>query len=219
MAKKVGVILSGSGFMDGAEIQESVATLMALDLQGFEISCFAPDVDQMHVVNHLKGEESAGETRNVLVESARITRGNISPLEADSCDDMDAVFFPGGFGVAKNLCDYAVKGDAMTVLPVVEEVLKRARAADKPIAALCISPVLLGKVFGDLSPLLTVGAAGPDAENLEKLGGKHEVTSHEGVVVDPDIKLVTGPCYMLEAQPGQIFNGAMKVVEELKKFL
>lgn len=219
MGKKIGVILSGNGFMDGAEIQEAVATLMALDLHNLEIICFAPDIDQMHVVNHLKGEETPDETRNVLVESARITRGNISALQNDSCDNLDALFIPGGFGVAKNLCDYAVKGDAMTVLPVVEEVLKRARKAEKPIAALCISPILLGKIFGEQSPLLTLGAAGPDAENLKKLGGKHEVTSHEGVVVDKNLKLITGPCYMLDAKPGQIFNGAMKVVEELKKFL
>ena len=217
--KKIGVILSGCGVYDGAEIHESVAALAALENQGLEAVCFAPDKDQMHVVNHLTGEEAAGEKRNVLVESARIARGAISALKEDSCDDLDAILLPGGFGAAKNLSTYAISGDKMEVDPIVAAVIKRTYDANKPIAALCIAPVILAKLLGDQQPLLTLGAQGADAENLEKMGGAHEPTTHEEVVVDDANKLVTGPCYMLDANIGNIMRGAAAVVEKLKTLL
>jgi len=217
--KKIGVILSGCGVFDGAEIQETVATLAALDNHGLQAVCFAPDVEQMHVINHYTSEVAEGEKRNVLVEAARIARGAIAPLQADSADDLDALILPGGFGAAKNLCDYAVKGDQMTVIPVVTEVLQKAFQAKKPIAALCIAPVILAKVLNANSPTLTLGADGPDADNLNKLGGQHKATTHEEVVTDENNRLVTGPCYMLEANVGQIMRGADAVVKQLKALL
>ena len=217
--KKVGVIISGCGFLDGAEIQETVATLAALENHDLEAVCFAPDKQQIHVVNHLTQSVSEGEERNILVEAARIVRGNISPLEETSCDDLDAVMIPGGFGVAKNLSDYAFKGADMQIDPLVESVLKRAIEADKPVAAVCIAPILLAKLLGDRSPNLTLGAEGGDSKNLESLGGKHKATSHEEVVVDEAMKLVTGPCYMLDASVGNIIRGADAVVAKLKSFL
>lgn len=217
--KKVGVVISGCGFLDGAEIQETVATLAALENHGLEAVCFAPDVEQMHVVNHLTQSEQKNEKRNVLVEAARIARGNISALEEDSFDDLDAVMLPGGFGAAKNLSNYAVKGPEMQILPGLESALKKAAYAGKPIAALCISPVILASVLKEKIPQLTVGAEGPDAENLEKIGGKHQATNHEEVVVDQQNKLITGPCYMLDASVGNILRGADAVVAKLKEFL
>ncbi len=217
--KRVGVVISGCGFMDGAEIQETVAALAALDNHGLKAVCFAPDVDQMHVVNHFTKSVAEGETRNVLVESARIARGNISPLKENSLDDLDAVLLPGGFGAAKNLSDYAVKGVEMEILPVLETVLRKIVQAGKPIGALCISPVLLVKILQGKSPQLTLGAAGPDSENLEKLGGRHQITNHEEIVVDQEFKLITGPCYMLDASVGNIIKGADAVVAKLKEFL
>jgi len=217
--KKIGVILSGCGVYDGAEIHESVATLAALDSHGLEAVCFAPDVEQMHVVNHLSGEVSEGEKRNVLVESARIARGNITALQDDSCDDLDAIMFPGGFGAAKNLSNYATNGDGMSVDPTVAEVVRRTFKANKPIVALCISPVILAKILNEQQPLLTLGAQGDDAANLEKMGGKHQATTHEEVVIDEKNKLITGPCYMLDANVGNIMRGASAVVAKLKEFL
>lgn len=217
--KKIGVILSGCGVFDGAEIHESVATLAALENNGLQAVCFAPDVEQMHVINHYSSEVAEGETRNVLVESARIARGAISPLEADSADDLDALFLPGGFGAAKNLCNYAVKGDQMSVVPVVAEVLQKTFKAGKPIAALCIAPVILASVLNASSPLLTLGADGQDAENLNKMGGRHQATTHEEVVTDEENRLITGPCYMLDANIGQIMRGADAVVKKLKALL
>ena len=219
MTKKVAVILSGCGVYDGSEIHESVATLAALENHGLEAVCFAPDVEQMHVINHLIGQPMEGEKRNVLVESARIARGAISALTPDVVDQVDAIILPGGFGAAKNLSNYAVAGADMKVNPIVAEVIKKAHDAGKPVAALCISPVILASIFKDQSPLLTLGSAGDDAKNLEKIGAKHQVTTHEEVVVDENMKLITGPCYMLDATVGQIIRGADAVVAQLKTFL
>lgn len=217
--KKIGVIISGCGVFDGAEIQETVATLAALDNHNLEAVCLAPDIDQMHVVNHFTQEVAEDEKRNVLVESARIARGNISALTASSCDNLDGVIIPGGFGAAKNLSNYAVVGDQMEVNSILSEVLIKVNGAGKPIAALCISPIVLAKVFSSISPLLTLGADGADAENLEKLGGEHQVTKHEEVIVDAQNRLISGPCYMLDATIGNIMRGVDAVVAELKKLL
>ena len=219
MRKKVGVLLSGCGVYDGSEIHEAVAILIALDNHDLEAVCFAPDIEQMHVINHLTGEPIAGEKRNVLVESARIARGKISALSAEKVSAMDALILPGGFGAAKNLCDYAVSGSEMTVNDDVASALMSTHQAGKPIASVCISPVILAAIFKDRSPTLTLGAYGDDAKNLEEIGGRHQVTQHEEVVVDGDLKLITGPCYMLDSTIGQIYRGADAVVAKLKSFL
>ncbi|MCF8070608.1 MAG: isoprenoid biosynthesis glyoxalase ElbB [Desulfobacterales bacterium] len=219
MDKKVGVILSGCGVYDGSEIHEAVATLVALENHGLEAVCLAPDIDQMHVINHLTGQPVEGEKRNVLVESARIARGNISALSADKLDDLDALIFPGGFGAAKNLSDYALSGPDMKVNNDVINAVKSVHEAGKPIAALCIAPVILAAIFKDQSPNLTLGDDGDNAKNLEQIGGKHHITRFDEVVVDEKLKLITAPCYMLDSTIRQIFKGADLVVEKLKSFL
>ncbi|MDH5559432.1 MAG: isoprenoid biosynthesis glyoxalase ElbB [Deltaproteobacteria bacterium] len=212
--KKVGMIFSGCGVFDGTEIHEAVACMLALEREGLEVVYLAPDINQLHVVNHVTGNISQNETRSVLVESSRITRGKIEVLEPDKMDELDGVLFPGGFGAAKNLSDYALKGDQMTIDPVLETCLKRIIQQKKPIAALCVSPVILAKMLGDSAPLLTLGSNGPDAENLTRMGAQHQVTTHEEVVVDTRLKIVTGPCYMLDASISNIFNGAEAVIKK-----
>lgn len=219
MKKKVAVILSGCGVYDGSEIHEAVATLLALDNHGFEAVCFAPDVQQMHVINHIKGEAMNGSTRNVLVEAARIARGKISALGANSMDGMDALMLPGGFGAAKNLSDYALKGSAMQVNPDVRQAIKTIHEAGKPIVSLCISPVILANLFKDENPTLTLGAAGPDAQNIIAMGANHEITTHEEIVVDEEAKVITAPCYMLDATVGQVFRGVDLAVAKLKHMI
>src|SRR5262245_92052 len=140
---KVAVILSGCGVMDGSEIHEAVLTLLALDRAGAKYECLAPNKNQMHVVNHVTKKPAEGEMRNVLVESARIARGNIKDLATASADDYDAVVLPGGFGAAKNLCDYAVKADKCELDPGAKKFLVAMRQANKPIGAICISPVIM----------------------------------------------------------------------------
>jgi enhancing lycopene biosynthesis protein 2 len=212
MSKKIAVVLSGCGVYDGSEIHESVLTLLALSRRGAIVQCFAPDVDQLHVIDHLSGDVS-GESRNVLRESARIARGKIAPLSDYKAADYDAIVFPGGFGAAKNLCTFAVDGTDCKVNPDVERAIKDTRAANKPIGALCIAPVILAKLVAGAE--VTIGSDADTAAAIESMGGKHSVTTHGEIVVDKTQKLVTTPCYMLDATVAQIAEGADNAVEAL----
>jgi len=195
--KKVGVVLSGCGVYDGAEVHEAVITLLALDKTKAQIICMAPDIAQLHVINHLKGEESVGESRNVLVEAARIARGDIKDIKGITADDIDALIFPGGFGAAKNLCDFAVKGKDCTVNQEVERLIKEMHAAKKPMGFVCIAPVLAAKVLGEYSPILTIGSDEATAAAIEDMGGKHVVRAVNEIAVCDANKIVSTPAYML----------------------
>ena len=214
--KKFAVVLSGCGVYDGAEIHEAVLTLLAIANNGAEYQIFAPDIQQHHVKNHLTGEEM-NETRNVLVESARIARGKIQPLTELEIKDFDAVIFPGGFGVAKNLSNYAFKGADLTVNPQVEQTIKSAYQNGKPIGVLCIAPVIIPKILGNVE--VTIGNVKETAENIKKLGGKHIETTHGEVVVDKKFKVVSTPCYMLDATIDQIYAGTDNLVKTIMKLV
>jgi enhancing lycopene biosynthesis protein 2 len=211
---KIAVVLSGCGVYDGAEIHESVLTLLAIDRLGASYACFAPDVAQHHVVNHLTGDE-AKESRNVLVESARIARGAIKPLSEYKAADFDAIIFPGGFGAAKNLCGFAFNGPDCAVNLDVEKAVKATHAAGKPIGALCIAPALMARVLGKVE--VTIGNDEGTAAAIEKLGATHIKATHGEVVIDAANKLVTTPCYMLDASISQIALGAENAVKAVLK--
>lgn len=211
---RIAVVLSGCGVYDGAEIHEAVCTLLAIDRAGAEAVCFAPNIPQAHVVNHLTGE-AAAETRNVLVEAARIARGKIRDLAAFDAAEVDAMIFPGGFGAAKNLCDFAFKGPDCTVDASVEKAIRAMRGAGKPIGALCIAPAIMAKLFGSEAVELTIGSDAETASALEALGAKHKATTHGEVVIDRRLNIVTSPCYMLDATIAQIADGAENTVRTL----
>lgn len=216
MKRKIAVVLAGCGVYDGAEIHEATLTLLAIVRQGAQYQCFAPDVNQAHVVNHLTGEQM-DETRNVLVESARIARGNIKPLDELNSDEFDAIVFPGGFGVAKNLCSFAFDGADCKVNADVQKAVQAMHKAGKPIGALCISPVLVTKILGNVE--VTIGNDKGTAGAVEQMGGKHTVTSHGEVVVDKANKVVTTPCYMLDATIGEIADGAENLIKTILTIL
>lgn len=213
--KNIAVILSGSGVYDGAEIHEATFSLYAIDKLGANYQIFAPDIKQHHVVNHLTGKEMS-EERNVLVEAARIARGNIKPTSELNVNDFDAVVFPGGFGVAKNLCSFAFDGVNCNVNPEIEGIIKNFNKAEKPIGALCISPVLIAKVLGDIE--VTIGQDEGTSNALKELGANHKTTNHGEVVIDKKNKIVTTPCYMLDASISQIALGAENVVKAILEF-
>lgn len=215
-AKKVAVVLAGCGVYDGAEIQEAVLTLLALSRRGVAVSCFAPDIPQTQVINHRTGQEMA-ESRNVLVEAARITRGAIADLATFSADAVDGLVFPGGFGVAKNLSSFAFAGADCTVEPGVAAALSAMAAAGKPIAALCIAPALLARVLG--GGRITIGQHSQTAAALEKLGATHIPAQQTEIVVDKARKLVTSPCYMLEATVAEIAESADKAIAALLELM
>jgi enhancing lycopene biosynthesis protein 2 len=210
--KKFAIVLSGCGVFDGAEIHEATLSMFAIANNGAAYEVFAPDVDQHHVINHITGEEMT-ETRNVLVESARIARGTIRPLTDFSAKNFDALLFPGGFGAAKNLSDWAFKGPEGTVLPEVTRAIREMVDAGKPVGALCISPVLLAKTLEGAE--LTIGSDSGTVAAVEKAGAKHVTTTHGEVVTDERYNLFTTPCYMLDATIKQIGEGADNIVRAM----
>ena len=211
--KKFGVVLSGCGVFDGAEIHEATLTLLAIMKNGGTYQCFAPDIYQHHVINHLTGKEM-NEKRNVLIESARIARGDIKPLSQFNAKEFDAIIFPGGFGAAKNLSNIAFEGAAAKVNPDVEKAVKEMHKLGKPIGALCISPAVIAAIIkNDIE--VTIGNEKETADVIEKMGGKHKTTTHGEVTIDKKNKVFTTPCYMLDATILDIENGAMNVVKEM----
>ncbi len=213
MGKTVGVMLSGCGVFDGSEIQEAVFTLLFLDRAGAKALCAAPDAAQMHVFNHLKGEVSPGETRNVLAESARICRSGIRSAKTVKAAELDALVFPGGYGAAKNLSDFAVKGADCTVHPEVARLVGEMLAAGKPVGFVCISPVIAAKVVGD-GVELTVGCDADVAGAIAAMGAKHVECSVDRVAIDEKRKIVSVPAYMYDdASPASVAAGIEKLVE------
>ena len=214
---RVGVVLSGCGVYDGAEIHESVITMLALDRAGAEKIMMAPDIDQLHVINHLNGEEIESDGRNVLVESARIARGDIKSLSEISEKDMDALIFPGGFGVAKNLCDYAMSGPDCTVNPEVARLAKEVHQAGKPIGVMCIAPTMMAKILGsdDLSADLTIGSDEKTASDINTMGSNHIACPAKETIVDKDKKIVSTPAYMEAINMAEAACGIEKLVDEV----
>lgn len=214
MAKKIGVVLSGCGFQDGAEIQESVVTLLALDRAGAEAVCMAPNVEQTMVVDHLTSEKT-GEKRNVLVESARIARGAIRDIATVKADELDALVLPGGFGAALNLSDFATAGTKAKAHPAVAALVTAMFEKKKPIGAICIAPAVLAVVLGKSGPRLTIGTDDATGEALQGLGAKHQKCVVESIVVDADHKIVTTPAYMLGPSIRHIAAGIELLVAEV----
>lgn len=194
MKKTFAVVLAGCGVYDGSEIGEAMMTLLALDEAGCAYAVFAPDKPQFHVMNHLKGEPMQ-ESRNVLAESARIARGNIRPLTQYKAADYDGLIFPGGFGAAKNLCSFAFEGAGMTVDAEVERAVNETRKAGKPLAAMCIAPVILGRLIAGVQ--VTVGHDEATNEALRQMGAEPKNVFGPEVVCDTKNKVFTTPCYML----------------------
>ena len=210
MNKKIAVILSGCGNKDGAEIHESVMTLWAIHKHGADYQCFAPDIEQHHVLNFITDQEMA-EKRNVLVESARIARGNIKNLTEFKADDFDGLIMPGGLGVAKNLSTFAFKGPECFVNEEVERAVRDTASQEKPIGALCIAPAIIAKILGDVE--VTIGQDQGTEAAVIKMGATHTKTTHCEIVVDRKHKIVTTPCYMLDARVDQIGEGAENLVK------
>ncbi len=211
-----GIVLSGCGNKDGAEIHESVLTLLAIDRAGSKYQCFAPDIDQYQVIDFLTGEKM-DETRNVLRESARIARGDIKPLSEYDATQFDALILPGGFGAALNLSTFGVDGENMSVNADVERAVRAMVEHNKPIGALCIAPVILGKLLGDVK--ITFGQDEKVNAVFQKMGASTENTSHGGIVVDQKYKLVTTPCYMLPASISDVATGAENLVKAIMEML
>ena len=214
--KKIAVILSGCGHQDGSEIHEATLTLWAIHKHGAAYQCFAPNIMQHHALNHITGQEM-DEQRNVLIEAARIARGEVQDLAEFDAAAVDALVIPGGVGAAKNLCTYAFDGPQCTVNKDTEQAIKAMHQAGKPIGALCIAPVLLAKVLGDIT--LTIGQDEATAANIHEMGGTHAVTGTGEIFVDQQNKVVSTPCYMLDSRVDEIADGADALIRAVLNFL
>ncbi|MBC8215221.1 MAG: isoprenoid biosynthesis glyoxalase ElbB [Candidatus Marinimicrobia bacterium] len=214
---KVGVVLSGCGVYDGAEIHESVITMLALDRAGAEMVLMAPNIDQLHVINHATGEEMDGESRNVLIESARIARGEIKDVVEITAEDIDALIFPGGFGVAKNLCDYAMTGAECMVNPNIYRLAVEVHMAKKPIGVICIAPTMLAKIIGEQGETvdLTIGSDEKTAKDINEMGANHVSCPVTKTVVDREKKIVSTPAYMLAGRISEAADGIEQLVKDV----
>lgn len=212
--KNIAVIISGCGHLDGAEIRESVLALLYLDKAGANYQIFAPDWDQHHVINHITGKEIA-EKRNILVEAARIARGNVKALENINIDEFDGLIIPGGFGVAKNLSNIAFVGGDGDANPQISTIIKGFLREKKPIGAICIAPAMLVAAVRDVTvALVTIGE---ENDLIAKLGGKHQICDSDEIAIDQANKIVTCSAYMREDRISHIAIGIEKLVNEVLK--
>ncbi len=212
--KRFAVIIAGCGVYDGAEIHETVLTLLAIERHNGSYQLFAPDINQAHVINHLDGKEM-NETRNVLIESSRIARGQIKPLTLFKSEEFDALVFPGGFGVAKNLCDYAFKGAECIVHPQVSKAVQRMHHERKPIGAMCIAPVLITRLLAPVK--VTIGDDEVTSKHIGEMGGEHIHTVATQVIIDEQNNVFTTPCYMLNSSITEIADGCDNLITEMTK--
>ncbi|BET95475.1 isoprenoid biosynthesis glyoxalase ElbB [Xenorhabdus taiwanensis] len=215
--KSVAIILSGCGVYDGSEIHESVLTMLSLSRLGAEVSFFSPDEVQHHVINHLNGEEKQ-ETRYIMEESARITRGNIQPLSKVNIDELDALIIPGGFGAAKNLCNFAFKGSDCEINKELLSIVQNMHQQGKPMGFICIAPVMVSKILG--KPIkVTIGNDPETAAQIAKMGGVHVECPVDDIVIDFENKIVTTPAYMLAESLAQAEKGIDKLVRKILEMI
>lgn len=221
---KIAVLLSGCGVYDGAEIHESVFTLLCLDRLGAEVTCLAPDIDQHHVVNHTTGEEME-QKRNVFVEAARIARGNIKKLSEVQASDFDAVVLPGGFGVAKNFTKWAFSGPGGEINSTVKNFLVKTVELQNPLGVLCMAPTTLAKALEDSTVELKLSVGNTNesspydisaiSEGMKATGAKALDCSKTDVLVDDAHNIVSSPCYMMDASISEIYEGIEKAMTKL----
>tara|TARA_B100001146_G_scaffold119075_1_gene104645 strand:- start:815 stop:1477 length:663 start_codon:yes stop_codon:yes gene_type:complete len=218
---KVGVVLSGCGHQDGSEIHEAVFTLHALEKADAEAIIMAPDMDQFHVINHLNGNEELSESRNILVESARIARGKVIDVASVSGHQLDALIFPGGTGMAKNIFDYSMAGINCTVISDVQRLVVEILEADKPLGAICIAPVMVAKVLEYLGRTGTVtGGFNVEINNDIKAMGINAVeVGAEEIVVDKENKIVTTPAYVDAKSMNESCTGIEKLVNKVLELI
>ena len=219
--KKVGVVLSGCGHQDGSEIHEAVFTLHALEKADAEAIIMVPDMDQFHVINHLNGNEELSESRNILVESARIARGKVIDVASVSGHQLDALIFPGGTGMAKNIFDYSMAGINCTVISDVQRLVVEILEADKPLGAICIAPVMIAKVLEYLGRTGTVtGGFNVEINNDIKAMGINAVeVGAEEIVVDKENKIVTTPAYVDAKSMNESCTGIEKLVDKVLELI
>jgi enhancing lycopene biosynthesis protein 2 len=218
--KKIGVFLSGCGHQDGSEVQESVFAMLGLQSRGAQLQFFSLDEAQTYTKNHLSGNLETNAPRNMMLESARISRGNIVSASHFNVNDIAAIVFPGGFGCASNFCDFSTQQKKMKVNHFIERAIKKTHEMKKPIAAICIAPILVAKVLGDKKVLLTTGEKSDVSECIESWGARHQLCPKSECVVDHDNKIISTPAYMYsDSSIEQVYQGIDKLTKEIMNMI
>ncbi len=214
--KEIGVVLSGCGAQDGSEIHEAVITLLSLDRAGAHAKIMAPDMKQLHVINHLSGK-TMNSNRNSLIESSRIARGKIVPINTVKGEDIDAIIFPGGTGMAKNIFNYALVGKDFTIISDVERITIESLKLGKPIGAICIAPVMIAKVLQNMgiNGTVTGGYNQQIIEDIEEMGINTKQVGAEDIVVDDVNKIISTPAYVEGKSIGEVAIGITKLVDKV----
>lgn len=225
---KIGVLLSGCGVYDGAEIHEAVFSLLAIEEKGFDATCIGVNKDQHHVVNHISGTEM-DEKRNMLTEAARIARGNITDISDLNLDDIDGLIIPGGFGSAKSLTSWAFDGPDGKIIKEVKDLILKLIACQKPIIALCVSPVVISKALesSEFKANLTIGSNQEKSpydidgfkNGLEKTGVSVSMKTIKEINIDYENKIISAPCYMMEASILEIRNNIKQAVDAMAELI
>jgi enhancing lycopene biosynthesis protein 2 len=215
--KKVCMILSGSGVFDGTEIHEAVLSILYLQQSNIEIVFAAPDIPQTDVINHISGQEIQ-ESRNVLIESARIARGQIVNLKDIDVEDIDGLFFPGGAGSVKNLCTFMKEGPECSVNVDIQNLVSACLDKQKPIAALCISPVLIARICmlkGISGIRMTVGNTNHQIIGmLSRMGMEHILCESYNYEIDTNYRIFSSPAYMNDGNISEISSGILRLVND-----
>jgi len=224
----IGILLSGCGVYDGAEIHEAVLSMLAISQHGWNLTCLGLDKEQHHVINHLNGEEMP-EKRNMLIEAARIARGTITNIDQLDATKLDALVLPGGFGCAKNFTTWAFEGASCQIDPAIQALIETMHRNKKPLVALCVSPVVIAKALekSEATPNLTVGHSQEDSpydqswfsQELSKTGVVVEEKSHREISIDEKNSVICAPCYMMEATINEIYQNIQLAMSALKTLL
>jgi enhancing lycopene biosynthesis protein 2 len=207
--KKIAVILAGCGRMDGSEIHESVLTLLSIQQAGAKYQCFSLDLEQYHVINHLTNQ-NVTESRNMLIESARIARGDVINLANIDVNEFDGLIIPGGNGIAANLFSLLQDSENYTVNELVAQTARQFTQANKPVGFICIAPVMIPAIY-DFPVNMTIGNDKATADLVEQRGAIHHSCNTTEVYVDEEHKIVTTPAYMMANSIVEAYSGINKL--------
>lgn len=219
MRKNIAVLLGGCGTFDGSEIQESVLTLLSIKQCEVNYQCFSIDEPQHHVTDHNSKSVDNNTIRNMLIESARIARGDIKNISELLVDQYDALIIPGGFGVAHNFCDFAIKGKDFSVRSDIARICLEFTKAEKPVGFICIAPVMIAKIYCGFNVKMTIGNDTQVADIITSMGMKHVNTMVDEICIDEKYKIVSTSAYMLAENIAQVYDGIFKLVSAVVKLI
>lgn len=225
MTNRIALFLSGSGYLDGSEITEATSLIIALSKYGIAVDFFAPNRNQSDVVNHNTNQESS-ESRNILIESARITRGNVLPLDEFNAELYNAVVLPGGFGAVKNFTTFLQDGHNAQLHSDIKKALENAIFHKLWIVGICAAPLVIALALRDLNIENSTISFGDQNNSVDFINAlnhwkiKHAETKIDEHHIDYHNKLITSGAYMFhDASPYDIYICSDIIIKELSEQL